>query len=107
MTTEALPDTLFVCAALPDGVKDESDLSEVDGLTLVSLTDAEETGFMPVFSEEKVLLSWIKDFQVEVMSVSIPKEMLMNLAREGNCEYLVLDLAPGQDQFPLDQVFNL
>lgn len=107
MSMDALPEMIYVCAALPEGFTEGDDLSEIEDLTLVSLTDMEENGFMPIFSEEEKLLTWIQDFQVDVMSVTIPRDTLVELAKEGQCSYFVMDLEPGQAEFPINQVFNL
>ncbi|MDP8246170.1 MAG: SseB family protein [Candidatus Hinthialibacter antarcticus] len=110
MSLSELPDTLFVLAALqgdPEAEPEEVELGEDDEISLVSLTDAEDVGFVPVWSNEEILAKWLVDFGVKMMSVEIERDVLLGILEDGDCEYLVLDMASGQEEFPIEQVFEL
>ncbi len=110
MNLSELPDMLFVLAALhgdPEAEPEQAELNEDDEISLVSLTDAEDVGFVPVWSNEDALAQWLVDFGVKMMSVEIERDVLLGILEEGDCEYLVLDMASGQEEFPINQVFEL
>lgn len=102
-----VPEILYAIAALPDGAGDDYIPTEEEGLTLVSLTDEEEGVFAPVWTTEEALTVWAQDFNVKVISVQFARDTLLPLLREGGCHYLAIDLQPGQEQFPPDQVLVL
>lgn len=110
MSLSELPDTLFVLAALqgdPEAEPEEVEFGEDDEISLVSLTDAEDVGFVPIWSNEETLAQWLVDFGVKMMSVEIERDVLLGILEDGDCEYLVLDMASGQEEFPINQVFEL
>lgn len=102
-----LPETLYVIAALPDDADEDYMPSMEEGLTLVSLSDAEQNEFMPVWSSEDALTLWLHDFHVKAISVEMSREVLLGLVSEAPCQYLVLDLTPGQDSFPPNQIYDI
>lgn len=110
MSLSELPDTLFVLAAVTDDIEnppEEVELGDDDEISLVSLTDAEDVGFVPVWSCEETLAQWLVDFGVKMMSVEIERDVLLGILEGGDCEYMVLDMASGQEEFPINQVFEL
>lgn len=109
-TADQLPERLFILAAVngeAENVEDITELGENDEVSLVSLTDAEDCGFIPAWSQEELLSGWIQDFGVQMMSVEIERDILLGLLADADCEYLVLDLQAGQQEFPIEQVYEL
>ncbi|MBZ0254760.1 SseB family protein, partial [bacterium] len=97
-------------AAVTDDIEnppEEVELGDDDEISLVSLTDAEDVGFVPVWSSEEALAQWLIDFGVKMMSVEIERDVLLGILEGGDCEYMVLDMASGQEEFPINQVFEL
>ncbi|MBI1389055.1 MAG: hypothetical protein GC154_11465 [bacterium] len=107
MSIEQLPKTMWVMAALHDQDPEKFEVSEDDEVSLISLTDAEDVGFVPAWSSEEALSHWVHEFEVKVMSVEIDRDALLDIVGESGCEYMVIDMQAGQEEFPPDQVFEL